>query len=813
MKRHLREYWPAYLLVATMALCAVVGRADGQTITRVNVHTTTQPVVIERPDLVGVSVDWSSGITTSLGEPGTAPTTRPTLPPATVPATAPASQPATLPSTRSSTMPTTAPAFEPLEKRLLLAPLLVNFQPTAADPLPAGYVIDAGKPFGDRGGGLKFGWDVDNAAHARDRDASNSPSEPHDTLTHLQKTGGARKWEMELPNGTYVVRVVAGDPGYFDSFYKIDVEGVLAVNAAPSSATRWREGTVTVTVTDGRLTITNAAGAANNKICFVEIDLPTAQPPATQPAPVGDLGWTTFKRAPDAKAFYVNLNGSDSNPGTIDRPLKSPAEAYYRVVSGRGDQIFLDAGDDFAVSLPFWKKGGREGFPLLVTYYADGENDDTLPTIRGVYSSGLSLHDVAFVGLRFYDARRDPDSGAFDVNVAKQETRGIEWSNEGRNLLVEGCQFSYFWKGLNVSPGSVLGKPLYGLKVHRNVVAWSYSLGSHSQGMYANTFGGDVTITENVFHHNGWSEHPRIVAFKNADGKPLARSTIFNHNIYLDERCGGGSVINGNIVSAGASHGIQQRPGGVCRDNFLIDNAIAWTGADEAAIVENNVILRGRDIEGEDDGNRGHGIWPNKAPDIEIRNNIIANKTAGIGKYGHALFFEYNNTKGFNGGTYRAIPDNARIVNTGNIIFNWRGAVRGWFVKPTDFSFRDGVFSDAATPYVFDVTGFAKLDEDFRGNRYFTRRAVSDLFLVDGVRKSFPGWQTLTGDNSVFGAVNFPDPYRHEGTYHASIGGEGTAAAFMTACLKQSRLNWDPKLTAAEVTRYIRAGFGIGVAR
>jgi hypothetical protein len=31
------------------------------------------------------------------------------------------------------------------------------------------------------------------------------------------------------------------------------------------------EGTATVNVTDGRLTLTNAAGASNNKICFVEV--------------------------------------------------------------------------------------------------------------------------------------------------------------------------------------------------------------------------------------------------------------------------------------------------------------------------------------------------------------------------------------------------------------------------------------------------------------------------------------------------------------------------------------------------------------
>ena len=42
------------------------------------------------------------------------------------------------------------------------------------------------------------------------------------------------------------------------------------VSGTPTTTTRWIEGTSTVTVTDGRLTIRSGAGAINNKICFVE---------------------------------------------------------------------------------------------------------------------------------------------------------------------------------------------------------------------------------------------------------------------------------------------------------------------------------------------------------------------------------------------------------------------------------------------------------------------------------------------------------------------------------------------------------------
>lgn len=147
----------------------------------------------------------------------------------------------------------------------------INFQPAAA-PLAAGFLSDAGLPFGDRGNGQTYGWAADNAANARDRNAAASPDQAYDTLTHLQRGANTdARWELAIANGTYAVRVVAGDAAYFDSVFRIAVEGILTVSGTPTSAARWVEGSATVTVTDGRLTIGNAPGASNNKLCFVVI--------------------------------------------------------------------------------------------------------------------------------------------------------------------------------------------------------------------------------------------------------------------------------------------------------------------------------------------------------------------------------------------------------------------------------------------------------------------------------------------------------------------------------------------------------------
>ena len=148
----------------------------------------------------------------------------------------------------------------------------VNFQP-AGSAVPVGYVPDTGAVFGARGG-LQFGWNANTAAETRDRNAANSPDQRYDTLIHLQKPSNPNaSWEFAVPNGSYRVRAVSGDPSYFDGTFAINAENVPLVSGTPTSAQRWVEGAADVTVTDGRLTLTNRSGAVNNKLNFVEIAL------------------------------------------------------------------------------------------------------------------------------------------------------------------------------------------------------------------------------------------------------------------------------------------------------------------------------------------------------------------------------------------------------------------------------------------------------------------------------------------------------------------------------------------------------------
>ncbi len=142
----------------------------------------------------------------------------------------------------------------------------INFQPAAAD-VPPGYVVDSGAAFGSRGQGLSYGWlgGSITAVYKRYLNAD----QRYDTTAYLSPSGVDKVWEIAVPNGTYDVFAVFGDPWRPSTANTIDIEGTVLTD--PDGADNYDDYSVSVIVTDGRLTIQPAEGAANPKILFVEI--------------------------------------------------------------------------------------------------------------------------------------------------------------------------------------------------------------------------------------------------------------------------------------------------------------------------------------------------------------------------------------------------------------------------------------------------------------------------------------------------------------------------------------------------------------
>ena len=328
------------------------------------------------------------------------------------------------------------PFIESLEdRRLLSVSVNVNFQPSGA-AVPAGYLADTGAVYASRGNGYTYGWNVANSSLTRDRNSSLSADQRYDTLIHLQKapvTNGI--WEIALPNDTYKVHLVSGDAAAFDSVYKIDVEGTLAINATPTSANRWAEGTVTVVVADGKLTVKSASGAVNAKLNFIDIQSVTPQPPVVtgsfparvnfQPSgaitPVGYLadtglvfgsrgngysyGWNASNTAQTRESnstrsldqrydTFTYLQGS-SNPKAVWEIAVANGSYLVRVVTGRAggyDGVFkIDVEGILAVNAtPTSAKRWAEG--NVVVNVTDGRL--TIKAATGAVNSMLDFVEI-----------------------------------------------------------------------------------------------------------------------------------------------------------------------------------------------------------------------------------------------------------------------------------------------------------------------------------------------------------------------------------------------------------------------------------
>ena len=81
----------------------------------------------------------------------------------------------------------------------------------------------------------------------------------------------ANVWQIAVPNGAYSVHVAAGDPLTTGSTGGILVNGVPVLDGTTDAAQPWIEGTITITVADGFITIGAAADAMNIALDFVDI--------------------------------------------------------------------------------------------------------------------------------------------------------------------------------------------------------------------------------------------------------------------------------------------------------------------------------------------------------------------------------------------------------------------------------------------------------------------------------------------------------------------------------------------------------------
>ena len=230
-------------------------------------------------------------------------------------------------------------------------------------PTPVGYLNDIGDLFGDRTNGYFYGWSTPGGTNitrdTRWRQNAGSPDLRYDTFVHLMKASvndpaQSAIWEIEVPNGFYRVHIVAGDPDNADpnaDRFQFNVEGALTPAHTPTLnpfSNRFADFTVSVGVSDGRLSISSGPLARNNKIAFVDIypDVPVAPvitgPPQNttieQNRPVA-LSATVTGSAVLQYQWYFNdvaVPNATNAALAFARPQPANSGSYYVIVTNYG---------------------------------------------------------------------------------------------------------------------------------------------------------------------------------------------------------------------------------------------------------------------------------------------------------------------------------------------------------------------------------------------------------------------------------------------------------------------------------------------
>jgi len=316
----------------------------------------------------------------------------------------------------------------------------INFQPTTASK-PHGYEIDDGSVYADRGNGLVYGWSDDMTAQVRDR--GDYSDQRYDTLCHMKAT-----WELEIPNGSYVVDLVCGDPENTDMINDISVEGVLLDDPDGYDKMDEYRG-INVTVTDGKLTISEQASAANSKICFIDIQIPVIPPDTDSPTPdpmtfavapyatgcsTISMTATTATDSSDVEYYFTCTAGGGNDSGWQDSPTYednwlSPETQYTYTVTARdksANQNSTAASSPASATTEAFLVGWSQSKELIFSGYTGSTTLNDFPVLIMLDSTKIDYADFSANGddLRFSTSQT---AGLIPHEIEVWNTSGISY--------------------------------------------------------------------------------------------------------------------------------------------------------------------------------------------------------------------------------------------------------------------------------------------------------------------------------------------------------------------------------------------------
>lgn len=245
--------------------------------------------------------------------------------------------------------------------------IFINFRPTSGESVN-GYLADYGYTYGNRGGGLYYGWNTNNTGNAYWRETLSTKDESSIVVVDadyrrnaiITTADGTRYWEIGLDNGLYYVHFMCGDPGDPRYYYpannvyrnnSMNIEGTIVTD--PDGALLWDydEYYVVVNVTDGKLTISQAPDGNDSAVCF--IDIHPAKEPENPSDTVNRLDYKyyegTWSFVPDFDSLTPVEEGTTMNFDISDPPSADGFgfvfEGYLAVPSDGLYTFYTDSND------------------------------------------------------------------------------------------------------------------------------------------------------------------------------------------------------------------------------------------------------------------------------------------------------------------------------------------------------------------------------------------------------------------------------------------------------------------------------------
>ena len=441
--------------------------------------------------------------------------------------------------------------------------------------------------------------------------------------------------------------------------------------------------------------------------------------------------------------YYVDGQlGNDTNPGTLEKPLKT-IERVNSLQLRAGNSVFFAGGQTFTGTLQFKGLKGTKEKPIRIRSYGNGRaiiNGENRNAIQVSICSWLQVKNLIVTG----NGRLKGNTGSgvefrktVDCSIDSVEASGFLWSGVkavgGKNLRITNVYaHDNGFSGINVESDGQDSGGLEGSggKTFQNLYI-ANCVADNNPGcteVKNNHSGNGILIggiTKGIVEYceamnNGW-DMPREgngpVGIWAYQSDSITIQYCYSHDNRTSEKGkdGGGFDFDGGMTNSLMQHNFSANNEGAGYGLFQYYGASVWKNN----IVRNNISYN----DGRKNGQAGFLMWIAKDSPEPISSCQVSENTV-VNCYGHAVSFEPGNYPEFN------FKNNIFVITGHSVSFvsgNYSGATfvqnQAWSTNrkvPLDFpEDKQAVLTDPKIKLPVDDTELPKNVAELKGMTFF----------------------------------------------------------------------------------------------